>query len=695
MTALAEQLLERLQAGEPDHPRFVGTSVDISGLSGEELGSLWPTLLALRGQLQTRPTAHALAGTILAQMRQLGRTPVLDARQVFEVLLVLEAGDLEGAAEHLSYTRGPLSQGAIAQVRRILGDAAASARHRYQAWLLARHLDEAAQALVRDAVRAAHAQSPVVLQEYDLLNEMSTQAVQALAADRYGYYWPKDEEREDPAGALSDEPAYIEFARNTLVAAAGHIERIHAGDLPYKADAAFPGEDPLVIARAMRVASLRDEPWLGDVVGRLLPKVCVAPGSAKTVPSQSLAIALGHSIEGVPTPESVQALRDALAVVRHAGVQKKLARNLKPAERALAERPETALRLATVPAPGKAQRAMLATCLEAGFYRQLSLDAGLWRRRLVDAPGGAPFARALVWTATDASGRSTHFMLDKHGEPSCADGTPAAFDTDARIALWHPLHGDAHECEAWQGVISERRIEQPLRQVFREHYRPAPDGADPCSTQAFAGHTLAIRPLIGLARREGWRIDHGNGLTRRFGDYLVRFLSGAYLYPGLEGAVSTSGLAFAKREGRRWQPVPLRDVPPVVCSEACRSVDLLVSVTGFALDDDAASDPGRTLRLVDLGLGSMAQMRRRVLGMVFRSHIAEGRMTLEARHVRLGAYSVHLATARVTKAGAAVDLAHPPGAAKLAAVPWLPYDEVLLQKICDHVAVLLSRADQG
>ena len=87
--------------------------------------------------------------------------------------------------------------------------------------------------------------------------------------------------------------------------------------------------------------------------------MCVAPTAAKTAPSQSLAIALGHAVETIPTPESVRALRDALATVRHAGVQK-LARNLKPAERALGERPHTALRM-TLDAKPKKQLTMLAT----------------------------------------------------------------------------------------------------------------------------------------------------------------------------------------------------------------------------------------------------------------------------------------------------------------------------------------------
>src|SRR5262249_47123866 len=132
--------------------------------------------------------------------------------------------------------------------------------------------------------------------------------------------------QDDAVRLLADEPAYVEFAREVLVEAADAIAAIQAGSVPYVADRAFPRDDCQVIARAARVAAWRDEPWLGALILRLLPGVCVAPTNAKTVPSQSLAIALGHAIETVPTPEGVQALVDALELVRHAGVAQKLAR---------------------------------------------------------------------------------------------------------------------------------------------------------------------------------------------------------------------------------------------------------------------------------------------------------------------------------------------------------------------------------
>ncbi|WP_244107523.1 hypothetical protein [Burkholderia cenocepacia] len=95
--------------------------------------------------------------------------------------------------------------------------------------------------------------------------------------------------------------------------------------------------------------------------------------------------------------------------------------------------------------------------------------------------------------------------------------------------------------------------------------------------------------------------------------------------------------------------------------EVARAADLLVSVAAFALDDATrATDPvrqhdigterrDRLNRLSDLPLGVMARHRRHVLSLVFAEPIAQGRIMIDERHVRIGAWSVHCATGRVTR----------------------------------------------
>ena len=211
----------------------------------------------------------------------------------------------------------------------------------YQSFLQARLAGARALARLDAAMQARHAllPMPITLQELALLPQLSDASLLALASSPHSGHWSRDDIGDtDPAQVLAGDAAYAEFARTVLEDAARHLAALHAGQLPYVADAAFATADSGVLARAARVAAYRDDGWFAPVIATLLPGVCVAPGTAKSAPSQSLAMALGHAVETIPTEASVEALRAALAQVRHAGVRKKLERNLKPAEKALARR---------------------------------------------------------------------------------------------------------------------------------------------------------------------------------------------------------------------------------------------------------------------------------------------------------------------------------------------------------------------
>ncbi|PKV46708.1 hypothetical protein CLU92_4136 [Janthinobacterium sp. 61] len=208
----------------------------------------------------------------------------------------------------------------------------------YQSFLQARLAGAKALARLDAAMQARHAllPMPITLSELALLPQLRDASLLALASSPHSVHWSRDDiGATDPAQVLADDAAYADFSRAILEEAVAHIAAIHAGQLPYVADAAFATADSGVLARAARVAAYRDEGWFAPVIATLLPQVCVAPGTAKSAPSQSLAMALGHGVETIPTQASLQALRTALEQVRHAGIRKKLERNLKPAEKAL------------------------------------------------------------------------------------------------------------------------------------------------------------------------------------------------------------------------------------------------------------------------------------------------------------------------------------------------------------------------
>ncbi|MDR0246363.1 MAG: DUF4132 domain-containing protein [Burkholderia sp.] len=719
---LAALLVARL-TGSADHPRFTGAPIDLSTLDEHTLGAVWPALRRAEREIMLRDHAYddpraEFARWLRGQIDALGLVPLVDADAALDLFRDIPPGGWKRALEDLPCLDALPSPALQAELARIAGepeDGEMRATSAYGAYALDWFAGRRDFSARREAYAQALADSPFRVRELDVLPELGAAALLALAATNDGYFAPKRLwlDASDPAVTLAEDAAYVAFARDALTEAAQQVAALHAGAVPYEADRAFTTDDAQVVARAVRVAAYRDEAWLRPLIGPLLTGVCVAPTTAKTAPSQSLAIALGHAIETIPTPESVRALRDALAAVRHAGVQKKLARNLKPAERALGERPRTALRMTLDAKADKKQLTMLAACMEAGFWQPMSLGYAEWRERLVDAPAGAAFSARMIWQARGRDGSTQSFIPGiAKGKVVLRDAAGHACDLadDCEIRLWHPLLADADERLAWQRAIVGRTLRQPVRQAFREYYVPAVGDMSASDSAMFEGHVLSSRPLLGVARREGWSIRaYDDGLAREFGDVRATFLVDARLYPGSESHGTSRRLHFERRHDRRWVPLPIGEIDAVVFSEVARAVDLLVSVAAFALDDDAtraataslAADAVRLRdleserwqrlnRLSDLPLGVMARHRRHVLSLVFAEPVAQGKITIDERHVRVGAWSVHCATGRVTRDGEPVDATIEPPPSPLRAVPWLPYDEALLQRIVDVVADLLD-----
>jgi hypothetical protein len=210
----------------------------------------------------------------------------------------------------------------------------------------------------------------------------------------------------------------------------------------------------------------------------------------------------------------------------------------------------------------------------------------------------------------------------------------------------------------------------------------------------FAGHVVSVMPFVGLARRERWELHYCN-LTRSFGRWIASLDVADNIYPGCGGSTSIGRLSILSSGCWMAPPLHLAEVPAVALSEILRAVDLLVSVGGFALSD-GMWDSNRRARLWHLAgnpLGAMAEMRRQALERALHSLDGMEALRFDPHHLRLGPYAIHLATGRVTRDGepVAIDL---PERGKLAAVPWLPYDEKLLETIC-HAAIEIARRLTG
>ncbi|GAA2290615.1 hypothetical protein GCM10010415_72890 [Streptomyces atrovirens] len=641
---LAARLMRALTDPDcaPDHGR-----PDMAQVSDEELGDL---LVAAHDV--NAPATHAMRTARFAIGEAVGErqpryTP--DAcRRMFEVLAARceERGwaDLTLGLDALEHCTGPRPD--VSEPARALVGFWLEKDTVRQPYTLLAVAGLAGDGTLRAAVeRLSDDVGPIVADEMAVIARL-TPAEQTLlsAIDR-------DDRFESPLAhawhGAADIPEYAAFARRALEAAADRTDAIRAGEIPYRADKAFTDREVTSLGQALRVALLRDEPWLPELFERLLPGVALAPTAARTLPSQALLYEVVRAAQSFPTPELATAIRTVRRTVRHAGVPRQLDKMLKKIDAALAERTEVALRLprldfddegvlrrpagdhravvtvteiATltwekdgrplrgVPAAVRrdhtalvkelrdlvkrvnAQLATLLRALEGGFVLDTTHPYGRWRTELADHPLARTLVRRLIWEIEVAPDewRTVLPETDEH-LPEAPDDTP--------IRLWHPLRSDPETVRTWRNLLTERRIRQPFKQAFREIYLLTPaEERTRVHSNRFAAHLVHYRRMFALFRARGWTSrllgpwDDGDGdeaeRTLAAGEWRVRFHHTWSDRAGDDELASTGRVRFDRRVDGAWREAPLSDVPPLVFSEAMRDVDLFVGVTSIAADPD-------------------------------------------------------------------------------------------------------------
>jgi hypothetical protein len=692
----ALKLLRRMTDPPPGDQSFVDEPIDLSQLRAVDLGDVWAAAQATR-LWEARGPIRSLAADTARAVLKLAEDlePAFRGSACSDYLNDLAREAEEKAPDESQAAH--LWQKSLFVVCRCIDlsfEGLGPAAERFVAatgWVAMPHLAIALARLAGPALEtqalkkfgADLAGSPLLVEEiravarFDLaLNLLVAKAVyraigETASADR----------SHDP---LSGHPGYVAFAQIGLEQALERVRSIHDSSLPYAADKAFTLQESAVIARLTRVALDRDEPWAPLVLDELFRKVSLAPTAAKTAPSQSVAIGLGHAVEAFPTPESVATLRRVLHDIRHAGVKKKLQPNLRGAERGLADRPEIALRLPLDQPLSKSQLITLSHCLEAGVALGMELTLDDWRIRLAEHAQARALAGSLVWRIRDGAGHgATVLPTMEAGQLTLRDGAGSIVvpGADCRVALWHPSDSNAEERGAWRDRLAVLGIKQPFKQVFREHYIVPPAELSQTETGMFAGHIVSIRPFLGLARRERWRLGYDD-LFRSFGPWTARLDLADPVYPGCVGETAIRNITLWRLNGGKFLPTRLGALPPATISEILRAVDLLVSTSGFAItaEDEGSRRDNRLRRLAQSSLGSMMDMRKQALERALRDVDGMTDLQFDARHLLLGPYAIHLATGRVTRDGEPITV-DPPKRFSLTAVPWLPHDERLLETI--------------
>ncbi|MEU1595374.1 DUF4132 domain-containing protein [Streptomyces sp. NPDC005708] len=621
---------------------------DLSQISDEELGGLLPAAYGVGRSATPEMTSVRFALEAAGRGRQPRYTP--DAcRRMFEALVAgTEArnwADLTLGVGALVRCTGPWPD--LSEHSHTLAEFLLEQDDVRQPYALLVVAGLGGSRTLRAAVeRLGRNEGPIAVEEIDVINSLAPIERALLSETARDYSFGSPPLLPDAWRRLADSPGYAEFARRALETAADRADAIQAGTIPYQADRAFTAREIVALGHAARVALLRDEPWLPELIDRLLPGIAVAPTTAKTLLSQALLYEMVRAGQDFPTPELVTTIRTVRTTVRHAGVPKQLDKMLKKVEAALAERTDVALRLPrlgfaddgalrreagdyaavvtvtesagltwekdgrplrSVPAPVRRdhgdlvkelralvkrvdmQLGTLARALEGGFTVDAVHPYGWWRAELAGHPLGRAVVRRLIWEIEVTPGAWKAVLPTAEELPDAPD--------DASVRLWHPIRSDAGTVRAWRDLLTERRIRQPFKQAFREIYllTPAEEETGVYSNR-FAAHVVHYRRMFALFRARGWASsllgpwDGGDEdqavRTLAAGEWQARFFHALADWAGDHELAATDQVRFARRVEGAWREVPLVEVPPLVFSEAMRDVDLFVGVTSIAADPD-------------------------------------------------------------------------------------------------------------
>ncbi|MET8385293.1 DUF4132 domain-containing protein [Streptosporangium canum] len=493
---------------------------------------------------------------------------------------------------------------------------------------------------------------------------------------------------------LSSQPGYLDFARTALEAAEARVTAIHAGEIPYRAEKAFDDGEKRTIGRAVRLALLRDEPWLPELLDRLLRGIAVAPTQARTLPSQGLLFEIARAVEEHPTPEAISALRAARQATRHAGVPKQLDRMFKPIEAALANRLEVAFRIpdgrlrqavgehtAVISTDGKVElswwhgdkklKAVPAAVRrkhpeEVKRLRELAKQTAQQQATLVRAlEAGCAGETAPPYRQLEGHPVTDRLIWEFEVSPGVWRAELGLTVPDVPVRLWHPARASLEEVRAWREVVQGKELRQPYKQAFREVYLLTPAEEETRDhSRRFSDHLLRYGQAKALLTDRGWTgmsLGHWDpaggsdectaakklpgGLTATWDFHLDEHSYERDGY-GITASICVSGdIRFLAGVS----PVPLAEVPPLILSEALRDADLAVGVTSTGLDPNGQGDYWQSY-----GFGALAesaQVRRDALSrLIGRTTIAD-RCTLTDRFLvvrgDLRTYRIHLGSANI------------------------------------------------
>ncbi len=214
-----------------------------------------------------------------------------------------------------------------------------------------------------------------------------------------------------------------------------------------------------------------------------------------------------------------------------------------------------------------------------------------WLENIYEHPLIQPYLLHMIWSNETQS--NTFMTL----EGQCVDhqGKEVRIGKEDILSLWHPIESTTEEIKAWQDYIYQQKINQPLRQAYREHYPFSDKEMQQTRSERFSHHFLVSRKLMALANSAAWTFTYeheGDSWPRKYIKALQMTVHLKCDYNTRDFAIPTKEIYFTSGNSlklntkKKEESIPFEKVPKKTLSELCRDIDLFIATTSIANDPE-------------------------------------------------------------------------------------------------------------
>ena len=210
-----------------------------------------------------------------------------------------------------------------------------------------------------------------------------------------------------------------------------------------------------------------------------------------------------------------------------------------------------------------------------------------WLKYIYAHPFMNQWIQGLIWTNETLK---EDFII-KENELVKLDGENTKIEETDQVSLWHPVTASEENIAAWQNKVWKDKIEQPVRQAYREHYPFSKTESQMTASPRFAHHFLEVRKLMAIVNNTGWIFTYVHEDVNWPRVYIKQLDITAHIkcdYNRSDVSIPTKELLITKGDstkisyGSKLEALKFETIPAKALSEICRDIDLFIATTSVA-----------------------------------------------------------------------------------------------------------------